>query len=220
MNAFSKILGLGDKDLQEKANEYILQLASCLRLASAKLYESVVNWSSGTTDRIPELTREIVRLEREADTVMDEIIKRIFTQHAFLPQQTDERYELVKRMDRVIDAVEQAARIMEVVLREEPPKELVALAEKCRICTDLLEEAVKSVLTDFITAANLSVRIEVVREEARDIEFDLLRRLYNSKEIPVQTILAYRDLSEGVLEVAITSEETADFIRALSVRYL
>jgi len=64
------------------------------------------------------------------------------------------------------------------------------------------------------------VRIEVVREEARDIEFDLLRRLYNSKEIPVQTILAYRDLSEGVLEVAITSEETADFIRALSVRYL
>ncbi len=219
MNAFSKILGLGDKDLQEKANEYILQLASSLRLASAKLHESAVNWSSGSRDRAAERIGEIVRLEREADTVVDEIVKSIFTQRAFLPQQTDERYELVMRMDNVIDAAEQAARTMGVALSREPPKELVELTEKCQVCTDLLGEAVKNALTDFNAAVELCVRIEVVREEARDIEFSLLHRLYDSAEIPVQATLVYRDVSERILEVAITSEETADFIRALSVRY-
>jgi predicted phosphate transport protein (TIGR00153 family) len=219
MNAFSKIFGLGDKNLQDRANDLTLQLAKSLQVASAKMHECVQNWSSGAPDRVRGLAEEVTRIERHADAMTDELVQSIFSKHAYLPQQTEERYQLVRHMDRVVDAAEKAVRTIATVVPRTPPQELLTISEKCWTCTDLLQDAVKYVFIDFEKAVELCVRIESVREEARDVEFALLERLYNTDEIPARDIIILREVSECILDVAITSEETADFIRALAVRY-
>ncbi len=219
MGTFSKIFGLGDKDLQKQSDELLLKLGKILQSASAKLHVSADDWDDGKTKNLKELQKEIISLEREADRVKDEMFEKIFSKRAYLPQQTQDRHQLVIHMDSVIDAAEEAVRMMLVGRRYNPPGEIHEIAEKGWICTDLLQDAIKYLFTDFEKSVEYTLKIDKVREEARDIQFDLLERLFNEKEFTPTEISLFRAISERILRVALRSEETGDFIRALAVRH-
>ena len=63
------------------------------------------------------------------------------------------------------------------------------------------------------------MKIDKVREEARDIQFDLLEKLFNEPKFTPKEVILFRAISERILKVAITAEETGDFIRTLAVRH-
>ncbi len=69
MGTFSRILGLGDKELQKEADELLLRLSKILQAASAKLHVSADDWFNGKMDHLDELQSEIIALERQADDV-------------------------------------------------------------------------------------------------------------------------------------------------------
>ncbi|NWF96084.1 MAG: DUF47 family protein [Candidatus Thorarchaeota archaeon] len=219
MSAFSKILGLGDKALQDQADMLLLRLAKTMQVASARLFDCVTGWTERDMDRARTIEGEIVQLERQGDAIVDEIVESIFAKNAYPPQQTQERYELVKRIDDVIDAAERAAKLIGAIRSRSPPDGLKAIAEKCWNCTDLLQDAIKHILTDFKAAWDLSRRIEVIREETRDMHYSLLERLMNSSVDLSEALLAHR-LGEQIIAVAIAAEEVSDFIRTLVVKYM
>jgi len=219
MGTFSKIFGLGDKELQKQSDELLLKLGKILQSASAKLHVSADDWDEGKTKNLKDLQKEIITLERDADRVKDELFEKIFSKRAYLPQQTQDRHRLVIHMDSVIDATEDAVRMMHIGRKYNPPAEIHKIATKCWNCTDLLQDAIKYLFTDFERSVEFTYQIDKVREEARDIQFDLLERLFNEPEFTPKEVILFRAISERVLKVAITAEETGDFIRALAVRH-
>jgi predicted phosphate transport protein (TIGR00153 family) len=219
LGTFSRIFGFGDKELQKQADELLLKLGKVLQSASAKLHVCADDWLEGKMDRLDELQSEIIALERKADTIKDELFEKIFSKRAYLPQQTQERHQLVIQMDSVIDATEEAVRMMLIGRNYKPPEEIHQIATKGWICTDLLQDAIKYLFTDFDKSVEYTLKIDKVREEARDIQFHHLDRLFNQGEYSPLEVTLFRAISDRVLQVAIKSEETGDFIRALSVKH-
>jgi predicted phosphate transport protein (TIGR00153 family) len=219
MGTFSRIFGLGDKDLQKQADELLLKLSKALQSASAKLHVCADDWDDGKTKNLDDLESEIISLEREADKVKEDLYERIFSKRAYLPQQTQERYLLVQRMDSVVDASEDAVRMILVGRKYKPPEEIKEIAERGWICTDLLQDAVKYLFTDFEKSVEYTLKIDRVREEARDLNFKLLEKLFNEEKYSAKEVSLFRAIAERILQVAIRSEDTGDFIRTLAVKY-
>ncbi|TFG10676.1 DUF47 family protein [Candidatus Thorarchaeota archaeon] len=219
MGTFSRIFGLGDKELQEKAEKLLLSLSKSLQKACAKLHAQVECWAAGNEEKVKEIAEEIIEVEREADETKDALINSIFAKHAYLPQQTEERYDLITKMDHIIDAAEEAARIILAGFEREPPKEIVKISEKCWYCTDLLQDAIKYIFSDFEKSIKYSRKIEDVREEARNEKFELIEEICEGEYKPIDAMY-YHLIATEILEVAIRAEVTADLIRAIAVRYI
>jgi uncharacterized protein Yka (UPF0111/DUF47 family) len=64
-----------------------------------------------------------------------------------------------------------------------------------------------------------TLKVDKVREEARDLQFELLKELFNEDSYNAKEVVLFRAISERILKVAITAEETGDFIRALAVKH-
>ncbi len=220
MGTFSRILGLGDKELQKQADELLLKLSKILQSASAKLHVSADDWFNGRMEHLDELQSEIIALERQADSIKDELFEKIFSKRVYLPQQTQDRHQLVVHMDSVIDAAEDAVRMMLIGRRYKSPAEIRDIAEKGWVCTDLLQDSIKYLFTDFERSVEYTLKIDEVREEARDLQFRLLERLFNEEKYSPSEVTLFRAISDRMLQVAVRAEETADFIRALSVKHV
>jgi predicted phosphate transport protein (TIGR00153 family) len=221
MGTFSKIFGSGDKKLQKKAEECLLQLSKYLQSASAKMRITAKLWVRGEHDKLDELEEEVIKLERKADRTKEHLVEKVLSEHAFLPQQTQERHSLALHMDAIIDAAEDAVRIMVVGKGMNPAPEILDIAEKCWICTDLLQDSVKYLFKDFKRSAEITRKVDLVREEARDIQYKLLKRLFRDPDSGYKPteIHFYKTVSERVLDVAIKSELAGDFIRELAIKY-
>jgi predicted phosphate transport protein (TIGR00153 family) len=219
MGTFSKIFGSGNKKLQKEAEECILELSKALQSASAKMRVAAECWVEGKDDTLDELEEEIIKLERDADKIKENLVENILSKHAFLPQQTQERHTLTSHMDSIIDAAEEAIRMISVGKGMKPPEDIVEIAEKCWICTDLLQDAVKYLYDDFKKSVEISRKIDTVREEARDLQFDLLKKLFRGSKYKAPDVHFFKSVSEKILAVAIKAEHAADYIRELAIKY-
>lgn len=219
MGTFSRIFGVGKKDLQEKADEIILDLSKGFQSASAKLCVASRSWGYGDIDTLLEIREEIIAIERDCDKMRDRLVENIFSKRAYLPQQTQERHTLTNLMDNIVDAAEEAIRIMAICKDIKPRSEIRDIAEKCWKSTDILQDAIKYLFEDFDRSVKYSHKVSEVREEARDIQFEFLGRLLSDTERNPTELQYLRLVARTVLEVAINAEKCADFIRALAVKY-
>ncbi|MDF1537593.1 MAG: DUF47 family protein [Candidatus Thorarchaeota archaeon] len=219
MGTFSRIFGTGDKDLQKRADELTLKLSKGLQSASAKLCIAAKAWEEGNIDTLKELEEEIIELEREMDEVKEDIVENILTKSAFLPQQALERHTLVKALDQVVDAAETAVRVILMGSRMKPPSAIRELGKKIWICTDLVQDAVKYLFTDFSKSIEATRKLDGAREEARDVQFEILGKLYNDKDFRSNEIVVFQTVSERMVDVAVKAEDAGDYIRELAMKY-
>ncbi|MHA1638366.1 MAG: DUF47 domain-containing protein [Candidatus Thorarchaeota archaeon] len=219
MGTFSRIFGSGNKDLQKKADVILLKMSKALQSASAKLCVSAKEWVKGEYEILKELEKEIIEIERETDLLKEDLVENILTQHAYMPQVSEERHSLVNLMDSIIDAAENAVRVIAIGDGVKPPTEIADLAKKCWECTDLLQDAVKYLFKDFKKSIKMTRKLDVVREEARDIQFELLKKLCVKSDYNHNELLLFHIASEQILKVAIKAELAGDFIRELAVKY-
>ena len=219
MGTFSKIFGAGDKELQKKSDDHLLKLGKALQSASAKMRVSAKCWVEQDHEILEELEQEIIKLERDADKIKENLVENILSKHAYLPQQTQERHVLVGHLDGIVDAAEAAVRLIAVGKGMKPPEEIKDIAKKCWICTDLLQDAVKFLFKDFKKSVEITYKLDQVREEARDIQYALLKKLFREASYSPNEIQLFQLVSQRVLEVAIKAELAGDFIRELAVKY-
>ncbi len=217
--AFSRLFGTGDKDLQKQADELLIELSKGTQSASAKLCVASKAWEEGDLEVLEELKNEIIHLEREMDTVKENIVENILTKSAFLPQAALERHTIVKALDDVIDAAENAIRVMIMGKAIRPPSEIREIGKQLWICTDLLQDAIKYLYTDFTKAIEITRELDKEREKARDIQFELMGKLYTKPDYKPNEIVFFQALTERMVTVAQQAEDAGDYIRELAVKY-
>ncbi len=219
MGTFSKIFGGGDKKLQKRADELLLDISKGLQSASAKLKVGAECWREGEIDTLKEIAEEVIELERDMDCKKEELIEEVLTKGAYLPQQTQERRRLINFMDSIIDAAEHAVRIMLMGCKSKPPEEIEDLAKKCWYCTDLLQDAIKYLFSDFKKSVSITRKVDEVREEARNIQFKLMGKLFAESKYSPAELLLFFEVSKRIVKVAVQAEDTGDYIRELAVKY-
>ncbi len=219
MGTFSRIFGTGDKDLQKRADELTIKLSKGVQSASAKLCVAAKVWKEGKIDVLEEIQKEIIEIERNMDEIKEDIVENILTKSAFLPQQALERHTLVKALDEIVDAVETAIRVISMGSRRKPPSEIRELGKKIWICTDLVQDAVKYLFIDFSQAIEATRKLDGAREEARDVQFEILGKLYNDSDFHPNEIALFQTVSERMVDVAVKAEDVGDYIRELAMKY-
>ncbi|MFW9910753.1 MAG: DUF47 domain-containing protein [Candidatus Thorarchaeota archaeon] len=219
MGAFSRFFGSGDKKLQKRADELLLEISKGLQSASAKLCVGTKKWVDGDIEILEEIKNEIIELERKMDVKKEELIENVLAKHAYLPQHTQERHTLVRLMDSVIDTCEHAVRIMWLGKKMKPPKDIEKLGKMCWTCTDLLQDAVKYLYSDFEKCVEYTRKVDRTREETRNLQFKILEDLYQEKKYPVHEIHLFAEAAHWIVKVAVQAEDTGDFLRELAVRY-
>jgi len=219
MGTFTRIFGTGDKDLQEKADDLIVRMSKGMQSASAKLCVATKAWVEGEGHKLKELQDEVIHIEREMDLVKDDLVENVLSKGAFLPQATIERHTLAIALDKVMDAAEDAIRVIANGEHIKPPEEVRELGRKVWMCTDLLQDSVKYLFKDFEKAVETTRSLDTIREEARDVLFELLGKLYKNPDYRANELLLFQTASERVVLVAQKAEDASDYIRELAVKY-
>ena len=219
MGTFSRFFGSGDKALQARADELLLEISKGLQSASAKLCVGAKEWVDGNIKVLEEIKREVIELERKMDAKKEELIENVLAKHAYLPQHTEERHTLIRLMDSVIDTAEHAVRVMWIGRKMKPPKDIEKLGKLCWKCTDSLQDAVKYLYSDFQKCVEYTREVDKTREEARDLQFKILEDLFIESKYPAHEIQLFVEVSHWIVKVAVQAEDTGDFLRELAVKY-
>ncbi|MFX1513944.1 MAG: DUF47 domain-containing protein [Promethearchaeota archaeon] len=216
----SKFLGFGSRKLQKKADELMNLLGKHMQVSSAKLAEAVQAWIAKDKDKVDKRVDEIIKIEREADALKEDIIENIFSKRAFLRQSTEERYRLVELLDHVITEVEECALILRSKdkIPDKIPDEMKSLGEMTWKSTDQLQDAIKYMWTDYKESRKYTFKIEKTREKAREDYYDLFSKLINEGYSP-ESIYYLDRLAKELVEVALSVEAVSDHIRAMTVKY-
>ena len=214
-----------DKKLMKRGEELFDQLAKELQVCSAKLASAIKIWSDhenhpDAREKISQLKDEIIDAERRCDDIKQELIDRIFSKGAYLPQATEDRHRLVRRMDRIVNRTEVVIR--RLVAKQDFPKriphEMPLLAEKVHRCTDYLQDALKYIDKDYDKARNYASKVDIMREEARDLDFHIFGRIHSPDYSPKDAAYLYT-ISVSMIKVAEAAESTADYISIMAVKY-
>ncbi len=214
-----------DKKLMKRGEELFDQLAKELQVASAKLAAAIKMWSDheNTPDarnKVCQLEDEIIEAERRCDEIKEELINSIFSKGAYLPQATEDRHRLVRYMDTIVNRTEVVIRRL-VSKQDFPgriPHEMPILAEKVHRCTDYLQDALKYIDKDYDKAQNYASKVDIMREEARDLDFHIFGRLHSPDYTPKDAAYLYT-ISVSMIKVAEAAEITADYISTMAVKY-
>ena len=83
----------------------------------------------------------------------------------------------------------------------------------------MLQDAVKYLFKDFKKSIKMTRELDIEREKARDIQFQLLRKLCSKSDYKPHEVMLFHIASEKILDVAVQAEEAGDFIRELAVKY-
>ncbi len=129
---------------------------------------------------------------------------------------------LVKRLDVMADHVKDASRAVLVLLKAKVPKEMweqfVETAKDLVDCATTLRKAIEKLGTNPVEATELAKKIDQIehRVDKKYVKSKSLL-LKHSNKMNAATILLLKDLIEEMEHVADACDDTADYVRILSV---
>ncbi len=211
---FGKILK--EKKGQKKGTELFLNLVELTEEAFEKFEEAVKVWRNEDYERGYELRDEIIKMEREADEIKDVFFETIFIKKSYLPQITEERYNMMLNADQVMDRIERAVRVLCLKKIDQSyfPPEFDQLLDKTDKVMELFVKANEYFFENYEKAAKAARKLEAVRDEVRDLYFIIQGKCVND-ELPRGT--------ERVLNVttriSITAEEGIDYLKVLMAKH-
>lgn len=211
---FGKILM--EKNIHKRGTQLFLKIVELTEVCFEKYEDAVKAWRNGEYEKGLALRDEIIKIEQEADEIKDTFFETIFTKKAYLPQITEERYQLMLNADHVMDRIERAVRTLCLKKIDSSyfPAEFDKLLDKTEDVMDLFVKANEYFFDDYEKSANAAHKLEKLRDEVRDLYYLIQEKLVND-ELPRGT--------ERVLNVttriSITAEEATDYLKVLIAKH-
>ena len=205
----SKVLEIADRQMT-LAIDTVIELEKEINAASKGKKEE----AKASFEKLSRVEHEIDELRR---TVFEEL-----TRGSLPSKDREDIMHLVKRLDDMADHVKDAARAVLVLLEAKVVREMwkhfADTARELVTCATTLRNAIEKLGTDPAKAMELAKKIDEI-ERRVDVKYvegkELL--LKHSNKMDAATILLLKDLIEEMEHVADSCDDTADYVRILSV---
>ncbi|MCZ2809350.1 MAG: DUF47 family protein [Candidatus Bathyarchaeota archaeon] len=156
---------------------------------------------------------------------IDELRRIVFeelTRGSLQSKDREDIMHLVKRLDQMADHVKDASRAVILLLETEVPKELwkqfAETAKDLVACAKTLLKAIENLGTDPMKAMELAKQIDKIEGQVDEKYLKSKALLLKfSKKTDAATILLLKDLIEEMEHVADACDDTADYVRILTV---
>jgi predicted phosphate transport protein (TIGR00153 family) len=205
----SKLLEMADRQMT-LAIDTVIELEKSINAALKGDKEK----AKASFEKLSAIEHEIDELRR---TVFEEL-----TRGSLRSKDREDIMHLVKRLDEMADHVKDASRAVILLLEAKVPKEMweqfVQTAGDLVECATTLRKAIEQLGIDSAKAMELAKQIDAI--EGRVDEKYLTSKamlLRYSKETDAATILLLKDLIEEMEHVADSCDDTADYVRILTV---
>lgn len=164
---------------------------------------------------------KLSRIEHEIDELRRIVFEEL-TRGNLQSKDREDIMHLVKRLDQMADHVKDASRAVVLLLEAEVPKEMwkqfAKTAKDLVECATTLRKAIENLGTNPAKAMELAKQIDKIeqRVDEKYLKSKALLLKY-SKETDAATILLLKDLIEEMEHVADACDDTADYVRILTV---
>ena len=204
-----KVLEMADRQMT-LAIDTVLELEKAINAAlNGNKLEAIASFN-----RLSTAEHEIDELRR---IVMEEL-----TRGNLQPKDREDIMHLVKRLDQMADHVKDASRAVILLLETEVPKEMweqfAQTAKDLVACAKTLLKAIEKLGTDPVKAMELAKQIDKIEGQVDEKYLKSKALLLKiSKETDAATIMLLKDLIEEMEHVADACDDTADYVRILTV---
>ena len=205
----SKVLEIADRQMT-LAIDTVIELEKAIDAASKGHKEKAI----ASFEKLSLVEHEIDELRR---TVFEEL-----TRGSLHSKDREDIMHLVKRLDEMADHVKDASRAVILLLDAKVVKEMWTQSAKTAkdlvACATTLRYAIEKLGTDLSGAMKLAKQIDVIegRVDEKYLKSKALL-LKHSNKMDAATILLLKDLIEEMEHVADACDDTADYVRILTV---
>jgi predicted phosphate transport protein (TIGR00153 family) len=165
----------------------------------------------------------VSKMEMEADELRRQMVDAL-TRSEMFPEERDDLMELVRAVDWIADWSKEAGRILNVIQLDKAPPEMreaaLNMAKADADCVAVLEECLKKVSTDPKEAINLANKVELLEEDTDELYSQARKHLatLEFKGWTTGSLILLNEFLDSLETVADWCENTADIVRAISVR--
>jgi len=205
----SKILEMADRQMT-LAIDTVIELEKSINAAlKGKKKKAITSFNKLST-----IEHEIDELRR--------IVFEELTRGSLRSKDREDIMHLVKRLDQLADHVKDASRAVVLLLEAEVPKEMwkqfAETAKDLVVCATTLRKAIENLGTNPAKAMELAKQIDAIEGKVDEKYLTSKAMLLKySKETDAATILLLKDLIEEMEHVADSCDDTADYVRILTV---
>jgi len=205
----SKLLEMADRQMT-LAIDTVIELEKAINAALKGKKEKAIT----SFNKLSTIEHEIDELRR--------IVFEELTRGSLRSKDREDIMHLVKRLDQMADHVKDASRAVVLLLEAEVPKEMwkqfAETAKDLVVCATTLRKAIENLGTNPAKAMELAKQIDAIEGKVDEKYLTSKAMLLKySKETDAATILLLKDLIEEMEHVADSCDDTADYVRILTV---
>jgi predicted phosphate transport protein (TIGR00153 family) len=191
--------------------------------AVRELYSMVDAATNCDSEKCTSHYMSVSKMEMEADELRRQMVDAL-TRSEMFPEERDDLMELVRAVDWIADWSKEAGRILNVIQLDKAPPEMreaaLNMAKADADCVAVLEECLKKVSTDPKEAINLANKVELLEEDTDELYSQARKHLatLEFKGWTTGSLILLNEFLDSLETVADWCENTADIVRAISVR--
>lgn len=205
----SKVLELADRQMT-LAIDTVIELEKSIKAAL-----------NGDNEMALASFKKLSKVEHEIDELRRIVFEEL-TRGTLPSRDREDIMHLVKRLDQMADHVKDAARAV-ILLLEAPVSKIMwrqfaQTAEDLVACATTLRKAIENLGSDPVKAMELAKQIDEIEGKVDEKYLKSKRMLLKaSRETDTATIMLLKDLIEEMEHVADSCDDTADYVRILTV---
>ncbi|MHA1804500.1 MAG: DUF47 family protein, partial [Promethearchaeota archaeon] len=168
-----------------------------------------------------EKTIKVIQSEHALDKIKDEYIKVLYEEKRALPFLVEDRYRIIKYLDRISDESEDLAHLLRIypfVFYEDIKEPLKNINDLCLDVMKELAELVSLMERDFKTAYQKTFYIENLKRKARNFKYHVLEDIYKKTDKTLMIYLTAKIIIK-LYDMIVHAEEISDYLRSLIIKY-
>jgi len=185
------------------------------------LEKSIVAASKRNKEEAKRCIERLFLLEGEIDDLRRAVFEEL-TRGDLSPKDREDIMHLVKRLDVMADHVKDSARSVMILTEVDVPEDIwvmyVEIAKNLVDCSATLRRSIEKLGSDPLEARALSLKVDQIEEK---IDEKYLKAkgllLKHGKDVDPAALLILKDLLESMEYVADSCDDTADYVRVLTV---
>ncbi len=163
------------------------------------------------------------RMEMEADELRRQMVDAL-TKSEMFPEERGDLMELVRAVDWIADWSKEAGRILNVIQLDKASEEMkqaaLNMVKADADCVVVLTECLKNMSKNPKEALNLANKVELLEEDTDELYSQARKILadFDFKGWTIGSVILLNEFLDALETVADWCENTADIVRAISVR--